>query len=182
MRQDFGFYNFSNIRYAQPPLGELRFRAPKPPTGRSETVDDGSVGRICPQALSLWLDVAYAAADTILANGTFDTDGALKNASEAPSIPDPRMNEDCLFLDVVAPKKVVDDAQVKPVNSGGDDGLPVLVWFYPGGYIAGDKTSFDIDRSTFLNTSYRIDPEGVIFVSVNYRVSPSTSYARGISD
>ena len=44
------YYNFSNIRYAQPPTGHLRFSAPAAPTVRNSTVNDGQQGVICPQA------------------------------------------------------------------------------------------------------------------------------------
>lgn len=49
-QNSFQFYNFSNIRYAAPPLGNLRFSAPMPPRGRNSTVNDGLSGAICPQA------------------------------------------------------------------------------------------------------------------------------------
>ena len=40
------FYNFSNIRYAAPPTGNLRFRAPQPPARNRSTVQKGSPDRI----------------------------------------------------------------------------------------------------------------------------------------
>ena len=43
-----------NIRYAQTPLGNLRFAAPIPPPGRNPIVQDGSVGTICPRAVPAW--------------------------------------------------------------------------------------------------------------------------------
>jgi carboxylesterase type B len=44
-----GFYNFSNIRYAQPPLGALRFAAPVAVVGSSDIINNGSVGIVFPQ-------------------------------------------------------------------------------------------------------------------------------------
>ena len=41
---------------------------------------------------------------------------------------DPRTTEDCLFLDVVVPKKIFD-------NAGSGSGAAVLVWIYGGGYV-----------------------------------------------
>jgi hypothetical protein len=44
------YFNFSNIRYAQPPIGHLRFDGPVAPTVRNSTVNDGQQEVICPQA------------------------------------------------------------------------------------------------------------------------------------
>lgn len=49
------YLNFSNIRYAAPPLGALRFNAPAPPiNNRSAGVQDGSFGPHCSQANPAW--------------------------------------------------------------------------------------------------------------------------------
>ncbi|NVN48864.1 carboxylesterase/lipase family protein [Mycolicibacterium hippocampi] len=37
------------VRYAAPPVGELRWRAPEPPSAWSEPADAGRVGPVCPQ-------------------------------------------------------------------------------------------------------------------------------------
>lgn len=49
-----GFYDFSNIRYAAPPVGDLRFRAPQPPARNRGEVQTGSPDRICAQASPAW--------------------------------------------------------------------------------------------------------------------------------
>jgi hypothetical protein len=44
--QDTGrFYNFSNIRYAAPPIGNLRFALPEAPVKNRSSINDGGVGR-----------------------------------------------------------------------------------------------------------------------------------------
>lgn len=61
---------FSNIRYAKPPTGGLRFRAPSPPRMVNRFVDQGLVGRVCPQAsfarrlVAVQFDSAYLAGKT----------------------------------------------------------------------------------------------------------------------
>jgi len=42
--------SFTNIRYAQPPINNLRFAAPVAPKVRNGTVNDGKQAVICPQA------------------------------------------------------------------------------------------------------------------------------------
>ena len=51
------FYNFSNIRYAAPPVGDLRFRAPQPPAVNRSVVQTGEPDRICPQAGPAWFEI-----------------------------------------------------------------------------------------------------------------------------
>lgn len=48
-----GIYNFTNIRYAQPPIGDLRFQPPVAPSEQSQQVDNGGpVPIVCYQASS----------------------------------------------------------------------------------------------------------------------------------
>lgn len=132
-----GFFNFSNIRYAAPPLGEYRFTAPQPPAVNRTMVQTGTQGRICPQANPAWLLTAAAYIPQYLAGKTNFTpaDFAKSNSSGTTSLPpqDPRTTEDCLFLDVVVPEKIFN-------NRNNGYGAPVLVWIYGGGYTAGSKS------------------------------------------
>ncbi|KAK8855116.1 carboxylesterase family protein-like protein [Apiospora arundinis] len=52
-------YKFSNIRYAQPPSGQLRFRAPLPPLEDRSRIQDGAQYRACPQGIPHWQANAY---------------------------------------------------------------------------------------------------------------------------
>ncbi|GME22918.1 Carboxylesterase type B [Neofusicoccum parvum] len=135
-----GYYNFSNIRYAAAPVGNLRFRAPESPAINHSVINDGSFDRICPQSFGSW---------------------GVTNGSNFGGR-DPRENEDCLFLDIVVPKKVFGNA---------DQGhrSPVIVWIHGGAFTLGSKTFFAnpdrlIERST-TNCS-----DGVIWVAINYRL------------
>lgn len=97
------YYNFSNIRYAAPPLGKLRFAEPVPPDGRNTTINDGQHGAICPQASPSWelIEGQYIFGTNL---STLATELAAQQSS-LPSIPKPgpTENEDCLFLDVITP-------------------------------------------------------------------------------
>lgn len=171
-QESHGLYNFSNIRYAAPPVGDLRFRAPVPPEEDRCEVQTGSIGRVCPQASPIWSeDIAPSFIKAVL-SGHPQSFNKSTNISSYPyhyQEPDPRVTEDCLFLDVVAPKKIFDRAQDE---SSSDCNLaPVLVWIYGGGYTGGEKSIYD--SAGLINRSME-HGEGIVWVALNYRVrSPS---------
>ena len=61
------------------------------------------------------------------------------------------MNEDCLYLNVWTPAKT------------GNEKLPVLVYFYGGGFMAGDGSELRYDGESMART-------GIVTVTVNYRL------------
>lgn len=70
---------FKNVRFAAPPLGQLRWAKPAPPL-KSDGVQDGTEGRSCTQSSSRLV---------------------LGEPSASPP------SEDCLFLDVTVPGKAI---------------------------------------------------------------------------
>jgi hypothetical protein len=72
-------------------------------------VQDGSVGKICPQGFPAWTSPAEAFVASYLS-------GKVKR--QLPPV-DPRTTEDCLVLDVVVPKNVLQ-------QSCRGNGAPVL--------------------------------------------------------
>jgi len=127
------------------------------------------VGVICPQANPAWLLIASEFIPAYLSGKPFNYDAALAALSNSSgSLPpqDPRTTEDCLFLDVMVPKKVYDQAGN---CSGHGTGAPVLVWIYGGGYTAGDKSGSG-DPAGLIKASQATGSSGVIYVSLNYRV------------
>ncbi|RFU81020.1 hypothetical protein TARUN_1203 [Trichoderma arundinaceum] len=140
-----GTYNFTNIPYAEPPLGSLRFRAPIPPQGIKSTIQDGSIGKICPQMSPNWTNIAVQFATSWTTGQLpFNFTEAEMIANNTPLPPvDPRTTEDCLVLDVIVPKAVFE------TKSRGKK-APVVVWIYGGGYEDGS--------------------DGIIWVAMNYRL------------
>ena len=61
------------------------------------------------------------------------------------------MNEDCLYLNVWTPSKT------------GSEKLPVLVYFYGGGFMAGDGSELRYDGESIAR-------RGIVSVTVNYRL------------
>ncbi|HZZ37307.1 MAG TPA: carboxylesterase family protein, partial [Caulobacteraceae bacterium] len=119
---------FMAIPYAAPPLGPLRWKPPKPaPAWRGERTAI-QAGPACPQF--------------VLPGGAPNLGGY-----NGPT------SEDCLTLDVTAPKGGV----------GGRAKAPVMVWIYGGGNIAGASNLPSYDAVNFAR-------DGVIVVAMNYRL------------
>jgi len=114
---------FKSIPYAQPPVGAMRWKAPV--------------------ALPTWQGVRKA---------TAFGPACVQPHSKAPSIyanPPEKMSEDCLTLNIWAPK----DAKA----------LPVFVWIHGGALVSG----YSHER---LYDGARMAGKDVIVVSINYRL------------
>lgn len=110
------------VPYAKPPVGDLRWRAPQPPEVWTGTREAVAWGD---QAAQHPKYEAYA-------NGG--------------------MSEDCLYLNITAPR----DA----------DNLPVMVWFHGGGFVilTGNTDSY--------NNAASLPTKDVVLVTVNHRLGP----------
>lgn len=154
-----GVYNFSNIRYAAAPIGTLRFQPPRAPPVNASTIDTGDVGRMCPQAVPVWLAAMGEPFVADYLNGhQFNGSLNISSYGYTPLPLDPRTTEDCLFLDVLTPQSVFDEGSR----------APVLVWIYGGGYTSGDKSGFD--GAPLVSRSMLNGGDGIIYVALNYRV------------
>ncbi|KAI9904635.1 hypothetical protein N3K66_001164 [Trichothecium roseum] len=159
-----GQYTFKNIRYADPPTDALRFRAPVPVSTKNRTaVQDGSVGSKCPQAFPAWALTEEATKA-----------GMTPDQLHQVILADPEASEDCLFLNVVVPKAILD--AVSSTSDDDDHGnaredlAPVLVWLHGGGYVFGHKDDELYDPSGLVSRSKAEGSKGVIYVAVNYRL------------
>ncbi|HEX8294386.1 MAG TPA: carboxylesterase family protein, partial [Pyrinomonadaceae bacterium] len=118
-----GVRAFRGIPFAQPPVGELRWRPPQP-AGKWEGVRAASkFGPRCMQ-------------HPVFGDMNFRSEG---------------MSEDCLYLNVWTPAK------------SAKEGLPVLVYFYGGGFVAGDGSEPRYDGEGLAR-------RGVVVVTLNYRL------------
>lgn len=108
-----GAHVWRGIPFAKPPVGELRWRAPQPPSAWSGTRAALTFGDVCSQ---------FA--------------GRL-GAGEGLAETDVRGSEDCLYLNVFAPPYRENDVPE------GDARLPVLVWIHGGGNTIGDALIYD---------------------------------------
>jgi cholinesterase len=164
------YYNFSNIRYAEAPIGNLRFSPPVSPKSRNAIANNGSVAHICPQAYPAGGPINEKYNTYYSQTGRTDLAG-FQNATQGFDYPrntpqDPRVTEDCLFLDVMVPRKVFDRHTSHPHKVR--TGVAVMVWIHGGGYCAGSK--YDTPAAGLVARSRSGGREGVIYVAMNYRL------------
>ena len=115
--------SFLGIPYAQPPVGDLRWKAPLPIAKWSGVKKATAFGSHCMQG-NVFGDMVFH---------------------------DPGASEDCLTLNIWVP-----DKHVEPK-------LPVMVWIYGGGFVAGTTSEARQD-------GWHLAQQGVIVVSMNYRL------------
>jgi para-nitrobenzyl esterase len=118
-----GIHSFKGIPFAQPPVGDLRWKKPQP--------------------VKNW--------DGVLKANHFGPNAMQKNVFGDMQFRSSGMNEDCLYLNVWTPAK---SPKAK---------LPVLVYFYGGGFVAGDGSESRYDGESMAT-------KGIVAVTVNYRL------------
>ncbi|MBW8682795.1 carboxylesterase/lipase family protein [Chitinophaga rhizophila] len=118
-----GIKSFKGIPFAQPPVGDLRWKAPLPEKAWDTIL---KADRFGPRAMQ----------GNIFGDMGFRSNG---------------MSEDCLYLNVWAP---ANPAKKK---------LPVLVYFYGGGMVAGDGSEARYDGESMAR-------KGIVSLTVNYRL------------
>lgn len=127
-----GVRSFKGIPYAAPPVGVLRWKAPQP-------VASWTGVRVCdhfgPRAMQ----------PPIYSDMVFRSDG---------------MSEDCLYLNVWAP--TAGSGPDAAAGSAAPGGLPVLVYFYGGGFVSGDGSEPRYDGESMAT-------KGIVALTVNYR-------------
>ena len=125
---------FKGVPFAEAPINELRWRPPK--------------------ALSLWEGIKYtgAFADRCLQLPLFD-DMVFRASGNS---------EDCLYLNIWT-QGLIHKENPENTNVESHEGLPVLLYFYGGGFHAGDASEPRYDGASFARN-------GVITVSANYRL------------
>jgi len=114
---------FRGIPYAAPPVGQLRWRAPQPVAHWDGVRKADQFGAICMQP-------------------------AFRGASPANQ---PKMSEDCLFLNVWT------------AAASASERRPVMVWIHPGGYQTGSGSAPGYDGEALAK-------KGAVLVTINYRL------------
>jgi para-nitrobenzyl esterase len=118
-----GIRMFKGVPFAQPPVGDLRWKEPQPPVKWVGVRKADQFAPRCPQR-------------PVFGDMNFRANG---------------MGEDCLYVNIWTPAK---SRNAK---------MPVLVYFFGGGFIAGDGSEPRYDGESLAT-------EGIVAVTVNYRL------------
>ncbi|VDC03514.1 unnamed protein product [Peniophora sp. CBMAI 1063] len=138
---DIGVTSFLGVRYAAPPTGEQRFRAPQPPANVTG-VQNATV-----QPDECWQS----------SSGTNETSPFRLERRTAGV-----QNEDCLFVNVHVPTNL---------DLSSNESLPVIVWIHGGGYAAGSNGEGNPAQTLVRNSNdslisvqmqYRLGPFGFL--------------------
>jgi para-nitrobenzyl esterase len=122
-----GVANWDDIPYAQSPVGDLRWKAPRVNLNKNKLIEP-KVGNFCIQK------------PTGMGGSEFIGDELFSGS------------EDCLYLDIKAPKIPSDSL------------LPVMFWIHGGGNTSGLKDTYDFSKM--------VRKHDVIVVTINYRLGP----------
>lgn len=148
-----GIDSFSGIPFAQPPVGDLRLRAPRSysapfPGG---TYAATKAAPACPQFA---FQVDNLDTSNIPGSLVSDVLGEVLNSPLGATVAN--SDEDCLYLTVQ-----------RPAGTTANDSLPVLYWIYGGGFVAGWSAMYD--GSNMIKTSVELG-QPVMYVAVGYRL------------
>ncbi|MFC0518270.1 carboxylesterase/lipase family protein [Mucilaginibacter angelicae] len=122
-RETSNVLSFKGIPFAQPPVGDLRWKEPQPAKNWEGTLKADHFGHN-PMQKPIFGDMGFRSSG---------------------------MNEDCLYLNVWTPAK------------SSKEKLPVLVYFYGGGLMAGDGSESRYDGESMAK-------KGIVALTVNYRL------------
>lgn len=138
-------YTYLGIPFAEPPIGNLRFRRPVPMEKWTDVYNATSRGNSCVQ----------------MPFESFQDKKGKK--SEDVWNPNTPMNEDCLHLNIWVPE-VIDGSK-----------LTTLIWIYGGGFVTGSSALdiYDgalmaaLQRVIVISVNYRVGPLGFFYLGTD---------------
>lgn len=145
VKTDDDVIEFLGVRYAQPPVGALRFQGPKKPEPWADEAAATAYGQAAVQMRSGAGAAAYPPV----------VQAAMTEAFKPPEIIKAEGEEDCLVLNVYTQKTGVEAGATRPV----------MVWLHGGGFSYG-QAPLNIYRGHNLARNH-----DVVFVGVNHRLN-----------
>lgn len=143
-----GVTYFRGLRYAQPPVGALRWQKPVPIEEASANNLNLTTGQTLP---------ATAQAPACI-QGYPSWQYAADQQPNAFSATPQGQSEDCLVLDVLVP--------ASPASTP----RPVVVQIHGGGYTVGNALSYPGDALVNASADPAFGGEGLVYVSIQYRL------------
>lgn len=141
------YVEYRGVPYAKPPVGNLRWMAPREPECWEGVYQATDFKNSCVQEKHL--------------SPPYDKDFYSNPDFDRP------IDEDCLYLHIWAPKKALENAVAG--KQAGDtaqfmktEKLPVAFWIHGGAFLGGHSSEMEFDGKAYCE-------RGVILVSVEYR-------------
>ncbi len=133
---------FRAVPFAAPPVGELRWRAPRPAPSWDGVRESFDFAPIAMQPMSSPQDFY---------------------GREWQVDPDTPMSEDCLYLNIWTPSLRGNGIDAR-IEGGDGRGLPVMVWIHGGGFQTGTPAEKEFNGEHLARL-------GVVVVSIAYRLN-----------
>lgn len=147
--------SFKGIPYAEPPIGELRFKHPVPYNKSIDNFQATDFGASCINVTPLGFGSLLKKKVSPLSwMPNWMSDRIITSYFKSVE----KTGEDCLFVNVYRPRGVKADSNI-----------PVVVWIYGGAFQFGSSTHYLGDK--FIETSMSMKSP-IIFVTFNYRLGP----------
>ena len=140
---------YNGLPFAAPPIGDLRWRPPAPAPKWKAAFNAADFGPMCMQKTGSGTD---GFVDKIVDGSGLSAIKRTLVKRVAASLPISDTSEDCLYLNVRAPKTAREG-----------EALPVMVWIHGGGHQFGSG-----DFSYYQSDS--LPAHGVVTVTINYRL------------
>lgn len=145
---------FKGIPFAEPPIGDLRFRRPVDYNGSYDGLMADKFNPSCIQINPKGV-VGLAAQGMILLDSLpNDVKGPLFDVFKNTVVE----SEDCLYLNIF-----------RPAGTKAGDNLPVMVWIHGGAFLFGSTATFPGNK--YVKESVAMD-QPIIMVSIPYRLGP----------
>lgn len=148
------YYSFQKIPYAQPPVGELRFSDPQPPTKWTEPIDCSKQGP------------AFCAMNNIIRKVVGEEDSLHMNVFTK------NVSLNSLYINSNSKKIIFKLTPVKP--------FPVMVWIHGGAFMRGSSgiemygPDFLLQKDVILiSFNYRLGVFGMVQIHIIYLISSS---------
>lgn len=144
---------FKGVPFAAPPVGDLRWAAPRPGHSWEGVREATEFGAECMQARSKGGGVFVRSMVARMGLDEATRDTILQDIKDRPT---PAESEDCLFLNIRSANLPVPGEAAPALQ-------PVMVWIHGGSHTAGAGSRPSYQSNTFVD-------RGIVSVSINYRL------------